>query len=88
MKKIFILMALAIVLGGVSGKLLFSKYENIDQLVFRDDKKVYFLEEGVYSTKKSLDSNTKEINPKLVVKDDDKYYVYVGITKLSIMRKK
>lgn len=74
-------MALAIVLGGVSGKLLFSKYENIDQLVFRDDKKVYFLEEGVYSTKKSLDSNTKEINPKLVVKDDDKYYVYVGITK-------
>lgn len=81
MKKIFILVAVAIALGGISGKILFSKYEDLDQFVFSDDKKVYFLEEGVYSTKQSLDNNTKEISPKLVIKDDDKYYVYVGITK-------
>lgn len=81
MKRIFILIIIAVILGGVSGKILFSKYENLDNYVFSNDKKVYFLEEGVYSTKKSLENNTKDINPKLVVRDDDKYYVYVGITK-------
>lgn len=81
MKKLLILTVVAITLGGISGKILFSKYENLDEFVFSDDKKVYFLEEGVYSTKKSLDNNTKDISPKLVVKDDNKYYVYVGITK-------
>lgn len=81
MKKLLILIAVATILGGISGKLLFSKYENIDKLVFNENKKVYLLQEGVYSSKSSLDSNTKDISPKLVVKNNDKYYVYVGITK-------
>ncbi len=74
-------MITAIILGGISGKILFSKYENIDKYLFDDNKRVYFLEEGVYSNKKSLETNTKNINPKLVVEDNNKYYVYVGITK-------
>ncbi len=81
MKKLLILIAVATILGGISGKFLFSKYENIDKLVFNENKKVYLLQEGVYSSKSSLDSNTKDISPKLVVKNNDKYYVYVGITK-------
>lgn len=81
MKKLIILMITAIILGGISGKILFSKYENIDKYLFDDNKRVYFLEEGVYSNKKSLETNTKNINPKLVVEDNNKYYVYVGITK-------
>ena len=81
MKKLLILIAVATILGGIGGKLLFSKYENIDELVFNENKKVYLLQEGVYSSKSSLDSNTKDISPKLVVKNNDKYYVYVGITK-------
>ena len=81
MKKLLILIAVATILGGISGKLLFSKYENIDKLVFNENKKVYLLQEGVYSSKSSLDSNTKDISSKLVVKNNDKYYVYVGITK-------
>lgn len=74
-------MIAAIILGGISGKILFSKYQDIDKYIFSSEKKVYFLEEGVYSSKKSLENNTKDITPKLVVKDNDKYYVYVGITK-------
>ena len=74
-------MIAAIILGGISGKILFSKYQDIDKYIFNSEKKVYFLEEGVYSSKKSLENNTKDITPKLVVKDNDKYYVYVGITK-------
>lgn len=81
MKKLLIISIFAILLGGISGKLLFSKYEDIDQYVFSESNKVYFLQEGVYSSKQSLENNTKEINPKLVIKDNDKYHVYVGITK-------
>lgn len=79
MKKTLIFMTIAILLGGFSGKLLFSEYENTSY-VFKEGKKLYFLQEGVYSSKESLDSNTKEINPKLVITNNDKYYVYVGIT--------
>lgn len=81
MRKLLIISIFAILLGGISGKLLFSKYEDIDQYVFSESNKVYFLQEGVYSSKQSLENNTKEINPKLVIKDNDKYHVYVGITK-------
>lgn len=81
MKRLIIIMIAAIILGGISGKILFSKYKDIDKYIFNSEKKVYFLEEGVYSSKKSLENNTKDITPKLVVKDNDKYYVYVGITK-------
>lgn len=73
------MMVVAIILGGISGMILFSKYKDTSY-VFNENKKLYFLEEGVYSTKESLESNTKDINPKLVIQDDNKYHVYVGIT--------
>lgn len=72
-------MAVAIILGGISGMFLFSKYKDTSY-VFNDNEKLYFLEEGVYSSKESLESNTKNINPKLVIEKDNKYHVYVGIT--------
>lgn len=69
----------AVILGTMSGKALFSKYgKSIDTM---DNEDVYFLQEGVYSSKDSLNNNTSEITPKLVVPSDDKYYVYVGISK-------
>ena len=79
MKNTLIMMVVAIILGGISGMILFSKYKDTSY-VFNENKKLYFLEEGVYSTKESLESNTKDINPKLVIQDDNKYHVYVGIT--------
>lgn len=79
MKNTLIMMVVAIILGGISGMFLFSKYKDTSY-VFNENKKLYFLEEGVYSTKESLESNTKDINPKLVIQDDNKYHVYVGIT--------
>ena len=79
MKNTLIMLVVAIILGGISGMILFSKYKDTSY-VFNENKKLYFLEEGVYSTKESLESNTKDINPKLVIQDDNKYHVYVGIT--------
>lgn len=79
MKKIFILMIVAIILGGITGRILYSEYKD-SSLVFSEEKKLYFLEEGIYYTKESLEANTKDIHPKLVLEEDKKYHVYVGIT--------
>lgn len=70
---------MAILLGGITGKLLYSKYED-SSFVFNENKRLYFLEEGTYYTKESLEANTKEINPKLILEEDNQYHLYVGIT--------
>lgn len=87
MKRLFLFMAVAIVLGTFTGKFLFSKVKS-DSTVFSEREDIYFLQEGVYSSEESLNSNTKNISPKLVVKEDNKYYVYVGISKnLEVIKK-
>lgn len=87
MKKLFFLICGAIILGTISGKFLFSKYQDTTG-VFSEREDVYFLQEGVYSSLDSLNSNTKDIDPKLVVEEDEKYYVYVGISKdLDVIKK-
>ena len=73
-------MTVAILFGGLCGKILYQKYEDTS-LVFNEEEKVYFLQEGVYSSEDSLNRNTKDISPKLVAKENDQYYVYVGISK-------
>ena len=64
---------------------------NIGHLIFIDNKKllttikpketVYFLEEGVYTNKKSLKVNITNLDNKVIINHNNKYYVYVGITK-------
>lgn len=72
-------MTVAIILGGICGKILYDKYEDTS-FVFNNEEMVYFLQEGVYSSLESLNRNTKDIN-KIIIKEDDKYYAYVGISK-------
>ena len=73
-------MLVAILCGSITGHMIYKKYEN-SSLAFNESNKVYALQEGVYVTKDSLNRNTKDINPKLIVKKNNKYYVYVGISK-------
>lgn len=79
MKKTFIYMTVAIIFGGICGKILYDKYEDTS-FVFNNEEMVYFLQEGVYSSLESLNRNTKDIT-KVIIKEDDKYYAYVGISK-------
>lgn len=41
----------------------------------------YFIQEGVYSSKSIMEENIKNMDLKVVDKIDNKYYVYLGITK-------
>lgn len=71
---------ISIFLGSTCGKIVFDQYQNKDE-VFKENSIVYFLQQGVYSNEESLEKNTKNLSSKVVVEEDDKYYVYIGMTK-------
>ena len=86
MKKIIIWGLIFIVLGFLLGEVIFTdKIELIKHLQKGDT--YYFLEEGVYNDYKSISNSLNDIK-KVVVKKDNKYHVYVGITKdLEVLEK-
>lgn len=83
MKKIkYVLpITLSIVIGLYLGKLVYNNYENNLKLkqAFSTNNKVYFLQQGVYSTKGSMSKNTTNLSDYIYVLDEDKYKVFVGI---------
>lgn len=87
MKKIIIWGLIFIVLGFILGEFIFSdKIELIKKLKKGDT--YYFLEEGVYKDYKSIENNLSDIGKNIIVKKDNKYHVYVGITKdLEVLEK-
>jgi hypothetical protein len=48
----------------------------------------YFIQEGVYSSKSIMEENIKNMDLKVVDEIDNKYYVYLGITKDENIAKK
>lgn len=78
-KKIILSVVFTMLLGIATAKVVYSK------TISNDDKKsnntVYFLQLGVYTSKNSMQLDTKSIENKIVTQENDKYYVYVGISK-------
>ena len=85
MKKIIISGILLIILGYYLGYFIFNE-KIINK--YKKEEKYYFLQEGVYSNKENLQTNLNSLNNKIIDKNDNKYYVYVGITKdLEVAKK-
>ena len=78
MKKVIVSGILFILLGYYLGTFIFNEH-NINK--YKNQEKYYFLQEGVYSNKENLQTNLNSLNNKIVDKKNNKYYVYVGITK-------
>ena len=78
-KRIFITVTL-LSIGVVLGTKIYSAKASIEN-VFAEGQTYYFLQEGIYSSKKIMEENIKNISPKIINYDDSKYYVYLGITK-------
>ena len=87
MRKIIIWSLIFIVLGFLLGEFIFTdKIELIKKLQKGDT--YYFLEEGVYNDYNSISNNLTDIGKKIIVNKDNKYHVYVGITKdLEVLEK-
>lgn len=78
-KRIFITVTLLLI-GVVLGTKIYSAKASIEN-VFAEGQTYYFLQEGIYSSKKIMEENIQNISPKIINYDDSKYYVYLGITK-------
>ncbi|MBO5120764.1 MAG: hypothetical protein J6C28_03640 [Bacilli bacterium] len=79
MKKNIIISLIFLVIGIILGTKIISLSKIED--VFQNETIYYFLQEGVYTTEEILNENTESLNIKLINKDENKYYVYLGITK-------
>ena len=80
MKKKIIYFLILLVAGIIIGRKISLATENI-QITFNEESTYYFLQEGVYSSKEILEENIKNMNWKVVETVDNKYHVYLGITK-------
>ena len=77
MKKLLIQSFLFIGMGFFMGNILFQ-----NKFTFGKQKDIYyFLEEGVYEKKEVIQNNLYNVSPKAVDYQDNRYHVYVGITK-------
>lgn len=80
-KSFFITMVVAIFLGAVLGNFLFEQYKLEDKSVVREVNSIYFIMEGSYGTLEQASEATKDIEVKLITKEDANYVVYLAITK-------
>ena len=78
MKKI-IMVGGAIIIGLLFSKLIFNQYKTspVDMVV----KKIYFIQQGVYSSYESMQKNTSKLKKYTYEKIGDKYYVYGCFTR-------
>lgn len=78
--KLIVPITLSIFIGSYLGFLLFKQYKNTSQSVFNETTPVYFLQQGVYSTKESMESNTKLLSDYIYSLEDNQYRVFVALT--------
>ncbi len=76
MKKYIFPIILAIIFGYLCANYVLALYEEGNN----KDNNIYFLQVGAYKSKESTLDEFKNINNKLTLKEDDKYYTYIGIT--------
>ena len=70
----------AVLLGGLLGHFLFLEYQEETMEVMQEKNKIYFIQEGVYDNEKEAKKATAELDTKIIVKEDAKYYVYLAMT--------
>lgn len=62
---------------------MFQQYDGLRSIipVSAENEKLYFIQQGVYSTIENVEKNTTAFTNYIYQQENDKYYVYVGITK-------
>lgn len=84
MKKYILPVILSIGFGLFLTKFILNQYNNGLKLIPVNtdiNEKLYFIQQGVYSNLESMEKNTKDFDFYSYSVINDKYYVYIGITK-------
>ena len=85
MKKKIFYSIIILITGIIVGRNI---YLSTTTQTFSNKDIYYFIQEGVYSSKSIMEENIKNMDLKVVDEIDNKYYVYLGITKDENIAKK
>lgn len=80
LKRTLLFLFIAVLLGAFVGDFVSTHYGKSIPVISHNNS-FYIMQEGVYNSKEQLIENVKSLSPKAVINKNDKYYVYVGITK-------
>ncbi len=84
MKKYLLTFLIAIVIGFFLSNFFLRQYNDFEGIkVSGVGEELYFIQYGVFSNLESLEENTIELQNYVYTKQDNLYYVYVGITKIE-----
>lgn len=81
MKKNIIWGIIFVIFGFLMGEVIFTNKDVILDSINNRSERYYFLQEGIYSDQEILENNLSKITHKIIDYNNDKFYVYVGITK-------
>lgn len=84
MRKYLIPILLCLLVGVLMGKMLLDQYkvEEVDKVSSQNiEEKVYFFQAGVYSNIENAKNASSVLDSYIIVEQESKFYVYVGITK-------
>ena len=71
------IIVLALALGLVFSKAMFTSYEN--EKVMTSDGNIYLLQYGSFINKEVMNENIKKLDNYLIYENENKYYVHLGI---------
>ncbi|MBQ3469111.1 MAG: hypothetical protein IJH18_03585 [Bacilli bacterium] len=80
LKRDLLFLFIAVLIGAFVGDFVSTHYGKKIPVISHSNS-FYIMQEGVYNSEEQLRENVKSLSPKAVINKDDKYYVYVGITK-------
>jgi len=78
--RIIIPTILSLMIGSYLGFIIFRQYKTTSESVFSETTIIYFLQQGVYSSKESMENNTKLLSEYIYTLEDNLYRVFVSIT--------
>ncbi len=84
MKKYLISIISCVLVGLLMGKIIFEQYKSNDTLTVSTtsiSEEVYFFQTGVYSSLDNMKKAMSNINSYAYILEDNKYYVFLAITK-------
>lgn len=82
MKKYIFPILSALIVGFLMAKFMIDQYDKKEKIttVFNNSETLYFIQQGVYSTKESMEQNLTDFNYYIYSINENKYYAYVGIS--------
>ncbi|MBQ2947227.1 MAG: hypothetical protein IJE04_05255 [Bacilli bacterium] len=84
MKKYLLTFIIALIIGFFLSNFFLKQYDAYEGIkVANKGDTLYFIQYGVFSTLESLEENTISLQNYVYSKQDNLYYVYVGITELK-----